>query len=209
MPGPVLFGLTGLGGYAGWACDQLLAEQTTPVDPSYPPIKLVAVWLPLPIDLHRTFTEKCLMAGKAVLVEKPAAGSIDDVDAMIAARDRTGLLTAVGFQNLFDPAVWAVKKRLLDGAIGQVRSASVLACWPRSQAYFNRAPWAGKLQHNGVWVLDSPANNAMAHFLNLALFLLGSTQVDSANPITVEAELYRANSIENYDTCSVSYTHLR
>src|SRR4051794_24982716 len=41
-----------------------------------------AVWLPLPIDLHRPFTEMALRAGKAVLCEKPAAGSVDDVDLM-------------------------------------------------------------------------------------------------------------------------------
>src|SRR5687767_14536241 len=32
-----------------------------------------AVWLPIPIDLHRAYTERALAAGKAVVVEKPAA----------------------------------------------------------------------------------------------------------------------------------------
>src|SRR5215208_491673 len=44
-----------------------------------------AIWLPVPIDLHRPFTEAALAAGKAVLCEKPAAGSVDDVFAMMAA----------------------------------------------------------------------------------------------------------------------------
>src|SRR3954447_24819649 len=64
-----------------------------------------AVWLPLPIDLHRPYTELALRAGKAVLCEKPAAGSVDDVDAMIAARDKAGLPVAVGFQDAYQPAV--------------------------------------------------------------------------------------------------------
>src|SRR5688572_8632804 len=33
-----------------------------------------AVWLPLPIGLHRSFTERALAAGKAVICEKPVAG---------------------------------------------------------------------------------------------------------------------------------------
>ncbi|HSV13042.1 MAG TPA: hypothetical protein VLI90_02200, partial [Tepidisphaeraceae bacterium] len=112
---------------------------------------------------------------------------------------------AVGYQNLFDESTWIVKRRLLDGAIGDPTCASVVCCWPRSDAYFSRTPWAGKLKRNGTWVLDSPANNAMAHFLNLALFLLGPTERESAEPLAVEAELYRVNDIENYDTCCLRY----
>jgi hypothetical protein len=41
-----------------------------------------AVWLPVPIHLHRPFTERALAAGKAVVCEKPVAGSIADLDAI-------------------------------------------------------------------------------------------------------------------------------
>ena len=165
-----------------------------------------AVWLPLPIGLHRSFTEKALSAGKAVLVEKPAAGTVDDVDAMIAARDRAGRPVAVGFQNLFDPNAWLTKRHVLGGGIGAVRSASVIGCWPRPEAYYARAAWAGRASHDGTWVLDSPISNALAHFANLALFLLGSATDASAVPALVEAELFRVNPIEMFDTCCVRTT---
>jgi hypothetical protein len=55
-------------------------------------------------------------------------------------------------------------------------------------------------------VMDSPASNALAHFLHLTLFLLGDTVTESAQPTSVAAELYRANRIENYDTCSLRFT---
>lgn len=162
-----------------------------------------AVWLPLPIALHRPFTERALAAGKAVICEKPAAGCVDDLHAMIAARDRAGRPVAIGFQHLYDPAAHAVKRRLLDGAIGRPRSATLVACWPRDSAYFARNGWAGRLRHNGVWILDSPASNALSHYVNLLLFWLGETPAAPAAPVAVEAELYRANPIENYDTCSL------
>jgi predicted dehydrogenase len=234
--------VTGLGGYAGWACDQLLAAAAKGNGDGRPTARLTAVcepdlakhaakvqalraagirvtsdldellaqpidavWLPLPIDLHRPVTERALAAGKPVLVEKPAAGCVDDVDAMIEAQLAARLPVAVGYQNLYDDATWTVKRRLLDGAIGEPISASVACCWPRTDAYFTRTNWAGKLKHNGSWVLDSPVNNAMAHFLNLALFLLGPSEPTSAEPISVEAELYRVNVIENFDTCCLRY----
>jgi len=162
-----------------------------------------AVWLPLPIPLHRSFTERALAAGKAVLVEKPAAGSVQDVDAMIAARDRAGMPVAVGFQHMFDPLTTHLKQRLGGGLLGTVRHAVLHACWSRSQEYYQRSPWAGRFKQNDEWVMDSPANNALAHFVNLALFLLGPTLPSSAAVERVEVELYRAHAIENFDTISL------
>jgi predicted dehydrogenase len=165
-----------------------------------------AVWVPLPIDLHLPFTEAALNAGKAVICEKPAAGCVDDVDKMIAARDRAALPVAIGFQDLYQPAVARLKQRLLAGEFGSIRGARVIGCWPRSEHYFTRNDWAGRCRRDGRWVMDSPASNALAHFLHLTLFLLGDSLTESAQPTSVAAALYRANRIENYDTCSLHFT---
>ncbi len=162
-----------------------------------------AVWLPVPIDLHRPFTEQALAAGKAVMVEKPVAGSIDDLDAMIAARDAAGLPVAVGFHDVYDQTTMPLKRRILAGEFGAMRHATLMACWPRNSSYFGRSTWAGRLKRHGVWVMDSPANNALAHYINIALFLLGPSEFESASPQHVEAELYRAADIENYDTITM------
>jgi predicted dehydrogenase len=165
-----------------------------------------AVWLPVPIHLHRPFTERALAAGKAVVCEKPVAGSIADLDAMLAAQRRYNLPVAIGYQDLCQPATLAAKRLLHQGKIGSVRSATLIGCWPRADAYFNRSDWPGKLRVGDTWVLDSPANNALAHYINLVLFLLGAADDRSAEPLAVEAELYRVNPIENYDTCGLRVT---
>ena len=162
-----------------------------------------AVYLPLPIPLHRKYTERALAAGKAVLCEKPAAGSVEDVAAMIAARDRAKLAVAIGFNHVYQPAVWELKRRLCDGEFGNVLKASVLGCWPRGDAYYQRADWVGKLRHEGRWVLDTPVHNAFSHYVHLALFWLGASIAEAARPALVEAETYRVNPIETYDTCSL------
>jgi predicted dehydrogenase len=221
------YGLVGLGGYAGSMCDILEAHfdlvavcepdratHATRIDrligrgvryvESYDGLlasDIDGVYLPLPIDLHRSHTERACAAGKHVLCEKPAAGSVEDLDAMIAARDRAGVKIAIGFQHIYDDATIARKRAILQQ--GGPKLATVLACWPRDAAYYARNDWAGRIQRNGVAVLDSPANNALAHYVNLALFLLGPDERSSAIPVSVEAELYRANAIENYDTCAM------
>jgi predicted dehydrogenase len=183
-----------------------LAKVGATVHPSYESVlesDVEAVWLPLPIDLHRPFTEQALAAGKAVLCEKPAAGCIDDVDAMIAARDRTRRPVAIGFQQGFNPSIRLAKRMLLAGQIGAVIDTCVIASWPRVNAYFARSSWAGAIKRGETWVLDSPANNALSHFIHLALYLLGPTEAESAVVEAVEAELYRVNHIQNYDTCAL------
>jgi predicted dehydrogenase len=165
-----------------------------------------AVWLPVPITLHRKFTVAALEAGKSVLCEKPAAPTVDDVDQMIAARDRSKRVVAIGFQDVYDPLVQDAKRRILAGELGKVSHASVWGVWPRDSFYYGRNTWAGAQQQNGEWVLDSPASNAMAHFIMLMLYLMGPTQETSAVPISIEAELYRANAIESYDTCGLRVT---
>jgi predicted dehydrogenase len=164
------------------------------------------VYLPLPIDLHRTYTERAVRAGKAVLCEKPAAGCVDDVDAMIAARDASGAPVAVAFQDVYQPHVHQLKRRLVAGEYGSVTHVSVIGCWPRNERYYARNSWAGRLRRNDTWILDSPACNALAHFIHLGLFLLGPSETLAASPAVIEAELYRANPIENYDTCSIRVT---
>lgn len=234
----VKYGITGLGGYAGFirqiiekahidtgfntqkpgvklhaVCEpdqsrhaELMGQLKQQGVAVYPDLDAMlrsdieAVWLPVPIDLHRPFTEKSLAAGKAVMCEKPAAGCVDDMDAMIAVRDRTGLPMAIGFQHVYDPNVLNLKKRLLQGVIGKINRATLVGGWPRGDQYFNRASWVGAMKRHGVWVLDSPAMNAMAHYINAGLFFLSDNDQTTATPLAVEAELYRARSIENCDT---------
>lgn len=164
---------------------------------------LEAVWLPVPIDLHVPFAKSALAAGLAVMIEKPVAGTIDELDELIAARDAAGRPVLVGFQDVYDAGTLPLKRRLLSGELGQVQRATVHGCWPRDTTYFGRATWAGAIKRGETWVLDSPVNNAMAHYVNIVLFLLGQNEPQSATPTHLTAELYRAAKIENYDTASI------
>ena len=165
--------------------------------------ELEAVWLPVPINLHVPFTRQALAAGKAVMLEKPVCGTLEDVDGLIEARDAAGLPVLVGFQDIYDRSTLRLKRHLLAEDLGPLQRSSLRCCWPRTQGYFTRNAWAGRVRHGEDWILDSPLNNAMAHFVNLVLFLLGPTEAESAVPVRIAAELYRAAEIENFDTASL------
>jgi predicted dehydrogenase len=165
--------------------------------------ELDAVWMPLPIHLHREYTAQALSAGVAVMCEKPAAGSVQEVDAMIADRNRFASPLGIAFQDLYDPAIRLLKRQLVAGEWGRMRRIHVTCAWPRPESYYARNSWAGRWGDAMGWISDSPASNAMAHFLNLGLFLAGESEHSTARALEVEAELYRVNAIETFDTCSL------
>lgn len=173
--------------------------------------RLDAVWLSLPIHLHVWGTLEALKRGLAVMCEKPAAGCLQDVDAMIAASKQYDRPVLIGFQDIYGRSTRQMKQDLLNGVYGEISHITVDGCWPRPKNYFNRNYWAGRIgigsddQHQ--WVLDSPFNNAMAHFANLALFFAGDSLELSGTPKAIDTELYRAATIENFDTISLRVHH--
>lgn len=156
--------------------------------------------IPTGIPLHRVMTVAGLEADCHVLVEKPAAGSIQDVDAMLAAQVRSGRICAVGYQHVGQRNYQFVKHWICAGNLGRVRSIKGFGCWPRDPEYYGRNGWAGNLAAGDTWVLDSPHNNALAHAVNSMCFL-GCQQIgQTLEPTAVQAELYRVNAIQSADT---------
>ncbi|MBN8290443.1 Gfo/Idh/MocA family oxidoreductase [Rhodobacter sp. NTK016B] len=80
-----------------------------------------AIYIPLPNHLHVDWTLRALAAGKHVLCEKPLALSAPEIDAVIAARDASGLICAEGFMVCHHPQWHRVRQMLADGAIGDLR----------------------------------------------------------------------------------------
>ncbi len=80
-----------------------------------------AVYVPLPNHLHVDWTLQALESGKHVLTEKPVAMEASEIDQLIAARDRTGLLAAEAYMIAHHPQ-WARARALIgDGTIGDLR----------------------------------------------------------------------------------------
>ena len=153
--------------------------------------------------IHRHVAQACvaLEHGSGVLLEKPLAATIQDARRLIAAAAAAGRPVAVGYQRSFSSAVGALKRDIIAGKLGRPKRLKSMVCWPRPASYYARSHWAGRLKTDaGQWVLDSPVNNATAHFLHNMFYLLGPTPTQSATPVEVQAELYRAKPIESLDT---------
>ena len=79
-----------------------------------------AVYVPLPNHLHVEWTLKAIEAGKHVLTEKPIALHADEIDSLIAARDKADVLATEAYMIVHHPQ-WQRAKELYDqGAIGKL-----------------------------------------------------------------------------------------
>ncbi len=154
-----------------------------------------------PIQYHCPQTCLALEHGSHVLCEKPLSATVQEAERMATARDAAGRFVAIGYQWSFSDAIRGLKADISRGRFGAPVRMKTMALWPRNYAYYARNSWAGALKdRNGNWVLDSPVNNATAHYLHNMFFCLGDRWNASKRPVEVTGELYRANDITNYDT---------
>lgn len=236
---PVVFGIIGVGGYAGVLLDCLTeeiaagrarigaasvrnrskdSERCRSIEAAGGRIfddwkammdssetRLDCVIIPTSIQAHREMAVEALKRGYNVFLEKPLAAVWEDARTIreTAERAEGGLL--VGYQDVFASSSQDIKNRLLANEIGAVRSVHVLGLWPRGNGYYSRNEWAGKLRIGDTWILDSPLNNAFAHFINLPLFWLGNAGARSESVRSVSGSLYRARDIESFDTASLRF----
>lgn len=162
--------------------------------------RLEWICLPIGIGWHTRMALECLKRGYQVLVEKPLAPTLQEIELIQAAEKEYGRTIGVGFQHLFLEETWQIKERLLQGEIGEIERIDCIALWPRSVAYYERNTWGGKLHDQGSWILDSPLHNGLSHLVNLILFWAGNTLEDRADLAWASAEVYRSKSIESFDT---------
>jgi len=157
-----------------------------------------------PLQWHVAHTCLGLRHGSHVLCEKPLCAVVQDVPPLLQARAAAGTTVAIGYQWSFSPAIHALKRDIMAGVFGAPVRLRTITRWPRSQRYYDRNRWAGAYRDtHDRWVLDSPVNNATAHYLHNMLYVLGAAGDRSAAPHWLEGELYRANPIGNFDTAAL------
>ncbi|WP_203579947.1 Gfo/Idh/MocA family protein [Microbacterium hibisci] len=117
---------------------------------------------------HHAQTLASFAAGAHVVVEKPPAPSLDELQDMTDAAAAADRRLAVVFQQRTGTAA-AHAKRLLDsGALGRPLVAQCQTLWYRDAAYF-AVPWRGKWETEGGGTTLGHA----IHQIDLLAFLLG------------------------------------
>jgi predicted dehydrogenase len=163
-------------------------------------IAVICTPIPTHTDLALTAAER----GVHILLEKPPAPSYAEFRRMADGVAKAGVVCQIGFQSLGSHAVPAIRRMVDEGLIGEVVGIGGAGAWARAEAYYRRAPWAGKRRMNGVDVVDGALTNPLAHAVATGLALGGATRTEDVEAI--ETELLRANDIESDDTSCVRIT---
>ena len=83
--------------------------------------ELDAVVIATPVNTHFKLVCEALSAGKHVLVEKPMASSVVEVEKIEKLANKMGLVAMVGHTFLYNSAVRYIKKIIDSGEIGKIR----------------------------------------------------------------------------------------
>ncbi|MGG1514129.1 Gfo/Idh/MocA family oxidoreductase [Paenibacillus oryzisoli] len=138
---------------------------------SLPEIDVVCICTPS--GLHVKHAIAAAKAGKHLIIEKPMAMTLEDIDLIIDAASQHDVKIAVVHPNRFRPAVQRLKWALDKGVFGKISHISATLRWNRDQAYYDQSIWRGTRSMDGGVLM-----NQAIHSLDLLQWLFGSiTQV--------------------------------
>jgi predicted dehydrogenase len=83
--------------------------------------EVAAVIIATPAATHFSLAQRALEAGKHILVEKPLATTVSEVDALARYADERRLVVMAGHTFIYNPAVRYVKRLIAAGELGELR----------------------------------------------------------------------------------------
>ena len=146
-----------------------------------------------PPYLHYSQVQQALAAGKHVICEKPHAGSLKEIDELIALEAESGKRIMPIFQYRFGHGLQKLKLLLETGIAGRAYLTTVETAWRRRPEYY-AVPWRGKWDTELGGVLVSLA----IHAHDMMYYVLGPAKSVFARTKTL------VNSIEIEDCLSAS-----
>lgn len=141
-----------------------------------------AVYIPLPHTLHVEWSIRALEAGKHVLVEKPTAMAAAEIDPLIAARDRSGLMATEAYMIVHHPQWQHARSLLSEGAIGRLLHVGGFFTYDNSADPEN--------------IRNRPETGG-GSLPDIGVYTCGSTRwMTGEEPIAVRTEITRENGVE-------------
>ena len=129
--------------------------------------ELDAVLVLTPNSSHCEITVAALEAGRHVMCEKPMAMNYQEAKAMIAARDKSGKLLTIAYQNRFRPDSLYLKEECDSGLLGDIYFAKATAI--RRRAVPTWGVFLDEEKQGGGPLIDIGT-----HALDLTLFMMNN-----------------------------------
>ncbi len=122
-----------------------------------------AVYIPLANHEHAKWALKAIAAGKHVLIEKPMAIAVSDVEAIEIAAKKHQVKVMEGFMYRFHPQHQRVKEIIASGVIGEVRFAKASYSFMMRPARMYRLANDTDLGGGAMWDIGPYAIHTLRH----------------------------------------------
>lgn len=140
---------------------EVVSTETALADPA-----VGAVVIASSTDTHADLIEVSARAGKAIFCEKPIDLSLERVESCLDVAKEAGVPLALAFNRRFDPSFAALRRRLVQGEVGDVEMVSITS----------RDPAPPPLAY--IKVSGGLFRDMMIHDLDIARWLLGEEPVE-------------------------------
>jgi len=121
---------------------------------------------------HYPIALDCIEQGINVLVEKPVALSLDEVDTLIMSAARSYVKLGVVHQHRFNPLISKLKERIDLGYFNDLYYGVTTVRWNRNYEYYKKAKWRGTKGMDGGILM-----NQCIHNIDLLQWLLNEKAV--------------------------------
>ena len=134
---------------AEWGISRIFASYQEILDSDF----VDAVYISLPNSLHAEWSVRAAEAGKHVLCEKPLALSTAEIDQIVAAAEKNGVVVAEAVMYLYHPLLARMAELLRDGAVGEVKLVRGAFSFFMDQP--NNVRWKAELGGGSLWDVGS------------------------------------------------------
>lgn len=127
---------------------------------------------------HAAIALDCIDAGCNLIVEKPIALSLEDVDAIICKAKEKGVKVCANHQNRFNKSIQKIREAFEEGRFGRMFYGTAHIRWCRDYGYYSKAKWRGTWEEDGGALM-----NQCIHNIDLLRWMMGD-EIDEVIGIT-------------------------
>lgn len=117
---------------------------------------------------HARIALDCIDEGVNLIIEKPIALSLEDIDAIIAAAEAKNVKVCACHQNRFNKSVQKVRDAIENNRFGRLFHGTANIRWNRGPSYYEQAPWRGTWEQDGGALM-----NQCIHNIDLLRWMMG------------------------------------
>ncbi|AUD64015.1 oxidoreductase [Tenericutes bacterium MO-XQ] len=138
---------------------------------------------------HAEIAKYCIKKGIHLIIEKPIALSLDDVDEIISLSKEYNVVVSACHQNRFNKSIQKIRESMEQNRFGKLFHGTAHIRWNRGQDYYIQAPWRGTWEQDGGALM-----NQCIHNIDLLRWMMGDeieevfAYTDNLNHSFIETE---------------------